>query len=402
MRERAENMTPTDGVFYTCFEDLRREAAWTVHIREVVDAWTRRGEDVTLFIPKIYPFTRPPRCRVVPVPTVDLRFVREYLYLVLLPIFVLYHGVKRRPRAVYSRETGFMPGIAVACRLLGIPLVMEVNGSMLTEHALKGTSRMKIRMLRMLERLSIRVVRHLVFVSAELVDIFRETYRLKNKHVHVVTNGVDTEIFRPGDRASSITSLGLSPEKQYITFVGSFYPHSLTPLIIDAAPSVIRDHPDAMFLMVGDGEERAFCEGRAAALSIGDRVIFCGMKPHDDIPAFINASAVLIYLIRGYSSGGSLKMLEYLSAGGVVVSNIADIYGIELEDGVHYHRIEEVTPDSLAEAIGSLLSDGERAETIRVNAREFILRHFSWEKTAGRLIDIIDGTLDRRRGGSGS
>jgi glycosyltransferase involved in cell wall biosynthesis len=400
MKKKSEDMIPTSGIFYTCFEDLRREAAWTVHIREVVDAWTRRGEDVTLFIPKIYPFARPPRCRIVCVPTIDLRFVREYLYLFILPFSVLLHGMKRRPRAVYSRETGFMPGIAAACRLLGVPLIMEINGSMLTEHALKGTPPMKIRMLRMLERLGVCVVRHLVFVSAELVDIFRKTYRLKNKGIYVVMNGVDTELFRPGDRASAMASLGLSPKRRYITFVGSFYPHSLTPLIIDAASQVVRDHPDATFLMVGDGEERALCEGRVAAHSIGDRVVFCGVKPHSDIPAFINASAVLIYLIRGYASGGSLKMLEYLSAGGAVVSNIVDIYGIELAHGTHYYRIEDVTPDSLAGAIGALLNDVEQAETIRENAREFILRHFSWEKTAGRLIDIIDGTVDRGRGDS--
>ena len=121
------------------------------------------------------------------------------------------------------------------------------------------------------------------------------------------------------------------------------------------------------------------------------------MKPHDDIPAFINASSILIYLIAGYSSGGSLNMLEYLSSGGVVVSNIGDMYGRELAHGTHYYRIKDVTPESLAEAIKTLLVDTELAETIRENAREFILRYFSWEKTAGSLIDIIDATVDRRR-----
>ncbi|MBN1882209.1 MAG: glycosyltransferase family 4 protein [Deltaproteobacteria bacterium] len=390
----------TGGIFYTCYEDLRAEAAWTVHIREVVDEWIKKGEDVTLFIPKTYPFTRPPRCRIVCVPTIDIRFIREYLYLFLLPLYVLGHGIKRRPRAVYSREMALMSGVALACALLGIPLIMEINGSMLLEHAMGGTSRVKIIILRALQHFNLRVVKHLVFVNAELVDMFQKTYRLKDKSIHVVTNGVNTELFSPKDRTTAIEGLGLNPHTQYITFVGSFYPHSHTPLIIHAASLVIQSHPNAVFLMVGDGEERKLCETIAASLSIQDRVVFCGMRPHGDIPAFINASSILVYLIAGYSSGASLKMLEYLSSGGVVVSNCSDIHGKALVDGTHYYRIADVSLDSLAEAIKTLLVDTESAETIRRNAREFILRHFSWEKTAGRLIDIIDTTNGRKRNGS--
>ena len=164
-----------------------------------------------------------------------------------------------------------MPGVALACLFLGIPLIMEINGSMLMEHALRGTARIKIHMLRMLERLSLCVVKHLVFVSAELADIFRKTYRLKDESIHVVTNGVDTDLFSPKDRTAAIEELGLFPNTQYITFVGSFYPHSRTPLIIRAASLVIQDHPNVRFLMVGTARSGCCARGPPPRCPYGTR-----------------------------------------------------------------------------------------------------------------------------------
>ena len=62
-------------LFYACCEDLSLDAAWTVHIREVVNSWERSGIRVTLFAPATGRFTTPPACKVVYVPTVPVRIV---------------------------------------------------------------------------------------------------------------------------------------------------------------------------------------------------------------------------------------------------------------------------------------------------------------------------------------
>ena len=49
----------TRHLFYACFEDLTQEAAWTVHIREVVNNWEKLGVRVTLFAPGYGPFRFP-------------------------------------------------------------------------------------------------------------------------------------------------------------------------------------------------------------------------------------------------------------------------------------------------------------------------------------------------------
>ena len=394
---RYRTRTDHDGIFYTCYEDLRKEAAWTVHIREVVEEWTKRGEDVTLFIPKIYPFTHPPRCRVVPVPTINVRFVREYLYLFLLPFYVLGHGIARRPRAVYSREMAFMPGVALACALLGIPLIMEINGFAPLDLQRIGAGRGRILFYSIMQRINLLVTTAQVFVTLHFQSLFQKRYRLNRKKIHVVHNGVDTDRFSPGDPEVAKEVLGLDGSKEYITYIGSFHPHGRAPLIVEAAAVVMKQRPGVMLLMIGDGHDRAACEAAAGRLSITENSVFTGAMPHRSIPQAIRASAVLINLVADTDDTQSMKMLEYLSCGAPVIANGATLHDVPLEAGVHYIRVGELTADAVAESLLSALTNESLARSIGAQGRELICKHFSWKKTAGRLIDIIDSTGDRRR-----
>jgi len=385
------------GIFYTCFEDLRAEAAWTVHIREVVDVWSGRDEDVTLFIPKIYPFTHPPRCRVVPVPTINVRFVREYLYLFFLFFFVLGHGIAKRPRAVYSRETAFMPGIALACVFLGIPLIMELNGFAPLDLERIGAGRWRIFFYVMMQKVNLRVTTAYVFVSHRILSLFQDRHRLNPQKIHVVPNGVDTDRFSPGNPETAKETLRLDGTKEYITYIGSFHPHALTPLIIEAAAVVMKRRPGVTLLMIGDGHDRPACEAAAERLSITDTVVFTGAMPHRLVPWAIRASSVLVNLVMDTDDTQSMKMLEYLSSGSAVVANGTTLHDVPLEANIHYVHVKDLTVDAVAGAVLSVLEDESLTRSLGAHGRELICEHFSWEKTADRLIDIIDsvGNLGR-------
>ena len=397
MNTAAHSMTSQKGgIFYTCYEDLREEAAWTVHIREVVDEWIKQEEDVTLFIPNIYPFTHPPRCRVIPVWTINIRFVREYLYLFFLFFYVLGHGITKKPRAVYSREMAFMPGVALACLLLGIPLIMELNGFAPLDLERIGAGRGRILFYSLMQRINLRVTTAYIFVSHRILSLFQERYRLNLNKSHVVPNGVDTERFSPGDSRAAKKSLGLDDSTEYITYIGSFHPHGLTPLIVEAAAIVMKRRPGTMLLMVGNGHDRAACEAAAGRLSITHTVVFTGAIPHQNIPQAIRASLALINLVADTDDTQSMKMLEYLSCGSAVIANGTTLHDVPMEANTHYMHVRELDREAVAEAILSVLNNESLARSLGAHGRELIREHFSWEKTAGRLIDIIDSTGDRR------
>jgi glycosyltransferase involved in cell wall biosynthesis len=383
-------------LFYACNEDLTREGAWTVHIREVVNNWEKLGARVTLFAPRIWPFSVPPVCDVVYVPTVNVRIVREYLYLLMLPLYILLLGLGRRPDAIYCREMSLMAPIVCVGRLFGIPVIMEINGFLLGDLRMIGASRARRAVFRFFQCQNLKVADRLVFVSPSYLKRFREEYRIDEQKVRLVPNGVDTRLFSPGSRTGAIRALGLDTTKRYVTFVGTFYPHSLTPVIVRAAQTVVTRHADVDFIMVGEGYDMAYCKGLAEELGVSGRVHFPGTKRNSDIPMYIRASTVLVDLIADGSVSATMKLLEYLSSGGAVVGNCASAFGIPLTHQKDYYRIGEATPEELSMAVEIVLSNRSLLEQMGRNARKLIIDHFSWKKTAEKLLSVIDEVDNRR------
>jgi glycosyltransferase involved in cell wall biosynthesis len=382
-------------LFYVCCEDLTREGAWTVHIREVVNNWERLGARVTLFAPGIWPFSVSPTCDVVYVPTIDVRIIREYLYLMIVPLYILFFGLIRRPAAVYCREMSLMVPIAFCARVIGARVIMEINGFILRDLRTIGASRTKLFVFRLFQWTNLKAVDRLVFAGGNYLELFRREYRIDERKVRFVPNGVDTELFSPGDRAEAVQELGLDTGKRYITFVGTFYPHSLTPIIVRAAQAIVAKYKDTDFIMVGEGHDLALCVGLARELGIADRILFPGMKKNRDIPAYLRASMVLINLVEGSEDISSMKVLEYMSAGGAVVVNGGSAFGLALAHRENCYLIKKAEPGALAAAIEALLNDDRLRNGIGENARAFVLSHFSWKLTARRLLSVIDEVPDR-------
>ena len=377
-------------VFYACCEDLTQEGAWTVHIREVVNNWEKLGVRVTLFAPRIWPFSVSPACDVVYVPTIHLRIVREYLYLVILPLYILLFGLRRRPDALYCREMSLMTPIVCAARLLGSPVIMEINGFILRDLRMIGASREKLFIFRLFQWLNLKSVDFLVFVGRNYLRLFREEYGIDERKVRVVANGVDTELFSPGNRTEAAQELDLDIKKRYITFVGTFYPHSLAPMIVLAAKLIVAKYADVDFVMVGEGHELALCKEKAVELGIVDHIVFPGMKKNHVIPVYLRASTVLINLIEGSEDASSMKLLEYMSSGGAVVVNSGSAFGLTLAHRGNCFVIKKAQPEALAKAVETLLGDDKLRREIGENARAFVLSHFSWRLTAQKLLLIIE------------
>ena len=389
------------AVFYACFEDLTQEVAWTVHIRGVVNNWVAMGSAVILFCPSIFPFKFPPNSKVVYVPTVNVRIVGEYLYLLLLPFYILLWGIKERPKALYCREMSLMIFLFLACKIIRVPMIIEVNGFLFDEMKLIGASSFKSMIFRIFQWINFNIAHDLVFVAAGLAEKYKKLYNLETEKMYVVPNGVDTDLFSPGDRDAAIENIiengpfKLNPKSRYITFVGSFYPHSLTPIIVEAARHVAQERDDVVFLMIGDGHDLPLCRKIVDENKLNNRVLFLDVRPHSEIPDYIRISSVLLY-ITGASPEwrSSFKILEYMSSGGAAISNLELIFGVPLTHNKNYFFIEEPTPKLLSNAIIELIDNDKLRKVIGQGARELIVENFSWRKTAERLLYVIDGVID--------
>ena len=291
-----------------------------------------------------------------------------------------------RPHVIYERYSLHLPAGGWAARLLGLPLLLEVNAPLAEERArFSGLALPAIA--RASETRTWRAADAVLAVSGPLADKVTAA-GVPSPKVHVVPNGVDLQRFVPApDQASARAALGI-PGSLVVGFTGFMREwHGLDRLVDWLAAGA---PPWAVVCCVGDGPARAGLEQQAASLGVRDRLIITGVLPRDQMPRWVGAFDVAIQPdVVSYAS--PLKLLEYMAAGRAIVApdrpNIREL----LTDGVDALL---VPPEELAMALDRVLQDDELRRRLGAAARATVARrNLTWTGNAARIVEIAQGLL---------
>ncbi len=177
-----------------------------------------------------------------------------------------------------------------------------------------------------------------------------------------------------------------------VAYVGNLNRRVKRPdLFVEAAGMVARSHPEARWIVLGDGSLRPGLEERAGELGIAGSMEFLGR--HNHVGEFLAkadigincsesegfANAVLEYMLTGVVAvatavGGSQEMIRHREDGLLVPSNDAA---------------------ALAAAVNELLDDSELAARCRVQARQRALAEYSWTQSVSRHESLYRRLLER-------
>ena len=106
----------------------------------------------------------------------------------------------------------------------------------------------------------------------------------------LITNGVDTDIFRPMEGGDTRRELGIGEDEFVIGFSGSVERWYALDEMIRALPEILQIRPKTRLLIVGGSLFTGYQnELRSLAEDLGviDRVIFTGTKPYQELPRYI-------------------------------------------------------------------------------------------------------------------
>ncbi len=206
---------------------------------------------------------------------------------------------------------------------------------------------------------------------------------VEEERVTVLRNGVDLEMFRPGDRAAARARLGL--DRPTLLSVGHLIERKAHDLVIKALPML----PGCDLLIAGDGPEDANLRRLAQTLGVGDRVRFLGRIGHEQLCEVYGAADVLV--LASSREGWANVLLEAMACGTpVVASNVWGTPEVVAapEAGL---LMEERTPEALADAVRRLLAAPPERAATRAYAEGF-----SWEATTRGQIDLFSKVVAER------
>jgi glycosyltransferase involved in cell wall biosynthesis len=239
-----------------------------------------------------------------------------------------------------------------------------------------------------LNRLLTPITDRFIAVAQRHAQYLSEVERFPEAKICVISNGVDTDRFTPGQGVQFRREIELAAHVPVAGIVAALRPEKDHELFLRAAALVLQRLPEARFLVVGDGPLRAGLESTARSLGIADAVRFLGTR--QDIPAVLQAMDV--FVLTSKMEANPVSILEALSCGTPVIASRVGSIPETVQDGVTGYLVQPSDAEAFAARILDLLQDRQRAVDMGRLGREFVIGQWSLDKMVRgyeRLIEEI-------------
>jgi glycosyltransferase involved in cell wall biosynthesis len=160
--------------------------------------------------------------------------------------------------------------------------------------------------------------------------------------------------------------------------------------LLRAFALVLRAHPDARLVLIGDGPLRDDLAALTRVLGLIDRVHFCGDL--DATPALY--ADLDIFVLSSRAEGTSIALLEAMAAGRCCVATAVGGTPDVLAQGGCGILVATEAPGILADAIIGALSDGAHREALGRAARGRAVAHYSVRRMAEEYLQVYEDALN--------
>jgi glycosyltransferase involved in cell wall biosynthesis len=314
----------------------------------------------------------------------------EFCYSFVAFFKLLAAAISHKPDFLYERYNLFMPAGVWLSKILGLPMLLEVNAPLYEERSkYDGIA------LSSLARWSERYVwsnAHKVLPVTEVLAGMVEAQGVARDKIVVIPNGIDKQKFDT-QRGDDVIRKRLGLENRLVLgFTGFMREWHGLDRIVDLLAG---DDNERHFLIVGDGPARQSIETRAKELGVEDRVTITGIVQREQVAGYVTAFDIALQPdVVDYAS--PLKLFEYMALGRAIVApdkpNIREIL-VHEENALLFDPNDK---DTFYGTINMLCKDDALREKISVGARNAIdEQKLTWENNAGKVIALAQNLVDK-------
>ena len=293
-----------------------------------------------------------------------------------------------KPDLVYERYSLHNAAGAIATKMAGVPLVLEVNSPLAEERAAHGGLKFP-RVAAKLERAIWRAATSIVTVSTPLADVLVAA-GVDRSRILVLPNAVRREMMTAGAGGAAIrTKHGFRSADVVFGFTGWFRPWHGLEQFLEAFADYGLSAMGARVLLVGEGQALPALKDIVKRRGLGDSVAFTGAVGRDAIADHIAAFDVALqpHATR-YAS--PMKIFEYLALGKPVIAASTPAIGEILTDGVDSILFQPGDTVGLVDGVRTLLRNRDLRARMSHDARATVrLRGFFWDENARRTLEHL-------------
>ncbi len=242
------------------------------------------------------------------------------------------------------------------------------------------------RSMRLKQRVFAAGIHRYVAVSHTLASRLSQTFRIPAHKLRVVLNGIPSARFDRPANGVLRAALSGATQRPIILTIARLDRQKGQCYLLQAASRI----PEALFVLAGDGPDRARLEAQARELGVYNRIVFLGHR--QDIPDLLAACDV--FVLPSLWEGLPLAVLEAMAAGRPVIATEVDGTGEAVTHGETGLLVPPADPAALADAIRTILCDSQLAQRLAAAGQSRAWRDFSVETMVGRITDIYAELLD--------
>jgi glycosyltransferase involved in cell wall biosynthesis len=228
-----------------------------------------------------------------------------------------------------------------------------------------------------------------IAVSHDIRVTLIDRFRWPADKIEVVHNAVRLEQFQGSASPQLRAQVTAGRRGPFVLTCARLEPQKGLDVLLRAAAEL----PEPVFVIAGEGSQRTALEAQAAALGLGDRVIFAGLR--HDVPELLGACDA--FVLPSLYEGTSLALLEAMAAGKAIVSTEIGGTNELIVQGDSGLLVPAGDASALASAVRRVLEDEALRAALGARARERAGRHFSPDAKAGRVVGIYEHLLAQRR-----
>ena len=235
----------------------------------------------------------------------------------------------------------------------------------------------------------------LLVVSRAVKDDVTRFYGVDPTRVRVVYNGVDTDLFSPGEAGPLPAQAEGLEGKRVVLFVGHFGFRKGIFFAIRAMKQVTAEFPDAHLLCVGGtpawmgkNEHRQTLMAEARRNGVEGCVTLLDAVRNDELVGFYRRSQV--FLLPSYYEAFSKVVAEAMACGKPVVATRTGALPELVTEGGTGFLVPFGSPAAISGRLIQLLGDGGLRAAMGSRGRETIVSQFTWHRVAERTRDVYN------------
>lgn len=305
-------------------------------------------------------------------------------------LMALLREIKPEIIHTHSSKAGII-GRAAAAKL-GIPAVHTIHGAAFHY----GQNAIAYEIYRLAEQWAAKRCDKIISVADAMTEQYLAAGVGSQEKYVTISSGMEVEPFLSPPRSRDVVrrELGIESGDVVIGKIARLFHLKGHEFVIAAASKVVREHPNAKFLFVGNGILRESYQKYIDSLGLTRNFIFTGLVPPDRVPELIHAMDIVVH--TSLWEGLARVLPQGMIAGKPVVSYDVDGAREVVISGETGYLLPPQSVDDLSHALNILVADPALRESLGNAGRDRFTDQFRHQTMTRRIREVYAEVLSAR------